>query len=402
MTIDYERAKERALNGSFEEGAALAADENLPAELQVFLAADNSESVRISLAQNKRLPAAAVRLLARDALLKVRETVARHVALLWPERMAHDPEPSQKLAREALMQLATDKAIAVRAALATAIADVAVAPPEVAEMLALDAAQEVAVPILRHYARLDDDFLIDALARRSESWARLAVAERQTVSARVGDAIIATGDMAATTGLLGNSGAILSAEAYETVTSGAVQSPEWQALLVRRPDLPQTSAVRLAEFIDEALFSTLVARSDFDMEMVREIVAVAHRRVDWIESGQVPAIIRVRDMYDQGRLNDDAMRDALAWRDTEFTYLALAVLARLVPEKVQEIIKGNNPKAVVALSWRAGLSARTSLALQKILNGIAPHQYVHPRGGSDYPLSETEMLWQLEFYGIKS
>lgn len=401
MSVDYETAKHIAARGTWEERAALAADENLPAELQVFLAADSSETVRIALAENKKLPAAAVRLLARDALLAVRMNVAKHVARLWPERTMREAEPVHRLAREALLQLATDKAIAVRTALATAIADVAVAPPEVAEALALDAAQEVAVPILRHYVKFDDDFLIDTLARRSESWARIAIAERQTISPVVSDAIIATGDDAAMQSLLGNKGAQLSDAGYDIVIDKAKDDPNWQKLLVDRPDVRPPSLFRLAEFIDEALYTTLAARGDFDPETMHEIIKVAHRRVDWVETGHVPAILRVREMYDQGTLNDDAVRDAVSWRDEEFVRLALAVLSRISPDMIDQILKSDNPKAVVAVSWRAGLAARTSLALQKTLNGIAPHRFVHPAGGSEYSLTEAEMLWQLEFYGIK-
>lgn len=401
MTFDYEEAKRLARHGSWQERAALAADETLPAELQVFLAADSSETVRVTLAQNVKLPAAAVRLLARDALLAVRQTVARHVARLWPERAQQDNASGLALAREALLQLATDKALAVRTALATAIADVLVAPPEVAEALALDAAQEVAEPILRHYARLDDNFLIDILARRSESWARLALAERQTISPQVTDAMVALQDEAIIPALLQNKGAQFSASSYETLTDRARSQPEWQKLLIDRPDLPQTSAVHLASFIDEGLYNALAARGDFDAETLREIVAVARRRVDWVETGHVPAILRVREMWAGGKLGDDAIRDALSWRDNDFVQLALSVLSRLTPQLVGDILKSNNPKAITAISWRAGLSARTALALQKAAAGIAPHQLVHPRGGTDYPLTEAEMLWQLEFYGAK-
>lgn len=400
--MNYEQAKQLARSGTWEERSKLAGDENLPAELQVFLAADSSEGVRVALADNKKLPSAAVRLLARDAILAVRETVARQVARLWPERTSREPETAHRLAREALMLLATDKAITVRTALATAIADIAVAPPELAEALALDAAQEVAEPILRQYAKFEDRFLIDALAKRSETWARIAIAERKAVSHAVGDALIALNDDSLLEVLLQNAGANLSDVAYELITHKAQSNPDWQKILVSRHDIRPPSLIRLAEYIDQSLYTTLAARGDFDPDTLKEIVAVARRRVDWAESGQLPAILRVREMLDEGKLNDDAIRDALAWRDEEFVQLALAVLARIPPDKIAEIMKSSNPKAVVAVSWKAGLSARTSLALQKAMGGLAPHQYLHPRGGTDYPLSDEEMIRQLEFYDINA
>ena len=406
MTIDYEAAKRIARQGSYEERAALAADPALPPELLVFLAADSSESVRHALAQNPRLPSAAVRLLARDAVEKVRATIAHHVAALWPERVgldeiaAFEPDGQSALAAEALLWLATDEALVVRSALATAIADVAVAPPEVAEMLALDAAEEVAVPILRHYSRFGDERLIDILSRRSESWARRAMAQRKTVSGSVSAALIGLGDPALTQTVLDNSGAAIDTNTYEGLVTQAETVPALQEKLAARADLPARAALRLADFVDAHVYNMLAGRGDFDAATLREVMAVARRRLDWLEGGKLPAIVRVRDLQDEGKLGDDAIRDALAWRDEEFVQLALAVKSRIYPDTVAQILKGGNAKGMVALCWRAGLSARTSLALQKGAGGIAPHQLVHPKGGTDYALTETEMLWQLEFYGV--
>lgn len=407
LTPDYETAKKIARSGSYEERTRLAADPALPPELLVFLAADTSESVRHALAQNPRLPSAAVRILAKDATEKVRSTVAHHVAALWPERVGHEamaafePESASALAAEALLWLATDEALAVRSALATAIADVAVAPPEVANMLALDAAEEVAVPILRHYAHFDDMRLIDILSHRSEAWARRAMAMRRTISGKVSASLLALGDPALTQTLLENEGASIDADAYDGLVAQAQSMAELQGVLSRRHDLPSAAALRLADFVDEQIYNALAARGDFDEATLREVVAVARRRLDWLEGGKLPAIIRVRDMQYEGKLGDDAIRDALAWRDEEFVKLALAVKSHLYPDAVETLLKSQNPKALVALCWRAGLSARTALALQKSIGGIAPHQLIHPKGGTDFSMTETEMVWHLEFYGIK-
>ena len=43
-------------------------------------------------------------------------------------------------------------------------------------------------------------------------------------------------------------------------------------------------------------------------------------------------------------------------------------------------------------------AVRLAVQLQLRMDGIAPNQVLHPRTGTDYPLSEDEMTWQLEFF----
>jgi hypothetical protein len=45
---------------------------------------------------------------------------------------------------------------------------------------------------------------------------------------------------------------------------------------------------------------------------------------------------------------------------------------------------------------------RFALRLQKELGHIQPKDLIYPRDGTDYPLTRDEMLWQLEFLGIKA
>ena len=409
--FDYDAGKWIAQKGSWQDRAALAADANAPPELLLFLAADSSQGVRQALAGNPKLPLAAVRLLSRDAAFAVREAVGRALAGSYPELGGKTPPADAALAREALALLTVDTALSVRAAVATAIADVAVAAPEIAEKLALDAAEEVALPILRHYRHFEDTALIALLARRSEVWARRAIAQRASVSAEIVDAILA-GEASAladgeTLALLGNAGAKISPAAFGKLAQRARQELALHGPLSRRADLPGTAANVLAEFVDDAIFTTLAARADFDAETRAEIVATARRRLDWIEreqQGKLPAILRVRELFDAGKLSgaaaDETIRDALAWRDEEFVPWALALMAKVPPATAAQMMADKNPKAIVALCWRAGLSARTALALQKNAN-IEPFRLLHPRGGTDYALPEADLRWQLEYYGVK-
>ena len=41
---------------------------------------------------------------------------------------------------------------------------------------------------------------------------------------------------------------------------------------------------------------------------------------------------------------------------------------------------------------------RFAVQLQLRMGGVAPNQILNPRAGTDYPLSESDMVWQLEFF----
>ncbi|MGE3770245.1 MAG: DUF2336 domain-containing protein [Bdellovibrionales bacterium] len=403
MTISYEDAKHIAKNGTYAERAKLAADTSAPPEILVFLAADSSPSVRAALASNPALPIPAVKLLASDAEMLVRLAIMQHVLNIWQQRPADPAHAAEHdLARQSLELLATDSTLAVREALASAIVDCGAAPPQVAEKLALDAAQSVAEPILRGYAQLDDDFLIDVLASRSESWARIAIATRQTISGDLADAVVRLDDIETTRKLLLNKGVRFTDATYDYMVDQATTHPDYQLPLAERHDLPQRIAVRMAEFVDEAVFNVLTVRGDFDAATAREIVQTARRRIDWMEANKVPTAVRVRELYDKNELTEDAILDAIAWRDEDFIVLSLAVRSRIPPETTRTMLKSQNAKAVMALSWKAGLSARAGLKLQKSPGDVPPHKLVHPRGGTEYPMEEAELLWQLEFYGVQS
>ncbi len=43
-------------------------------------------------------------------------------------------------------------------------------------------------------------------------------------------------------------------------------------------------------------------------------------------------------------------------------------------------------------------TVRLAVQLQLRMGGIAPNQVLHPRAGTEYPLGDDEMTWQLEFF----
>ena len=59
----------------------------------------------------------------------------------------------------------------------------------------------------------------------------------------------------------------------------------------------------------------------------------------------------------------------------------------------------SSSKGITALAWNAGLGMRTAVQLQLRLARVPPAKILQARTGVDYPLSEDEMNWQLDFFG---
>jgi len=100
-------------------------------------------------------------------------------------------------------------------------------------------------------------------------------------------------------------------------------------------------------------------------------------------------------------VDESIISDALAMRDRDCAAMAGAYLAKTSPEKVLKIFDMQAAKPIVSLAWHAGLSMRMALQLQKDAGQVPPREIIYPKGGTDYPLSDDAMNWQLEFLGLK-
>ncbi|WP_223677838.1 DUF2336 domain-containing protein [Azospirillum agricola] len=338
----------------------------------------------------------------------VRARLARTLCRLLPDLPPGGAETVGTVAVRALEQLARDHILRVREALATAIKDVACAPPALVATLARDVERSVAEPVLRCCAALTDADLLDIVAGAPAGWALAAIARRRHVGAPLSDAIAGAGDPAATGILLDNSGAVIAERTLESLVEAAARHPDWQATLARRPALPRRLAVRLADFVDLTVVEALRRRPDFDDATVAEIAAATRRRIDWAEvaaqsadGGESPERRAVR-LHRQGKLDETALGDALSWNETGFVRAALTLRTRVAPDVVDLILDAHDATAVTALVWRAGLSMRCAMQIQARVAGIPPRSMLNARQGSGFPLSAAAMERHLERYGIRS
>ena len=399
----YVEQRKALQSADLSERIALAKSSKTNKEMLYYLAEkDPSAEVRKAVAENNSAPVHVAPNLAQDQDEDVRLSLAKRLMQLLPD-VAEDKQ-SQLYAYtvQALGTLALDEVLKIRVALSSTLKDLAQTPPKIAGQLARDVEREVSEPILRFCAALSDDDLLDILKGHPASWVIEAVAQRSEVSAEVSDAVIDTRDVMGGRALIGNNNALISANTLQKIVEMARSMPEWHEPIAVRQSLPGSVAKTLAEYVDASVRDLLMNRSDLDSETMEEVATAFRRRVDFVdESTEETPFEKLERLEKVGDLNDEVISDALAMREKEFVILAIAKKTRSQIEEIEKIIETKAPKAIVAMSWAAGLSMRTAFQLQKELAQIAPKELIYPKGGTDYPLDEDELSWQLDFLGLE-
>lgn len=406
-TLTYEQAKELARSDDPEVRRRLAARADIVPEILYYLAEDPAPEVRREIAANRATPAQANLVLATDADIAVRSSVAEKIARLVPDLDAEELDRLRRVTHEALQLLARDQVARVRQLLAEALKDVAHAPPEVIRRLARDAELAVSGPVLEFSPVLTDEDLIEIIAAGPQAGALSAISRRAEVAAPVADAIAASDDASAIAMLLANPSAQIREETLDRLIDRAPEIEAWHGPLVRRPRLSPAAAGRLAAFVADNLVQTLTQRHDLDPDTAAAVSAAVHRR---LADGRAPAprparaeepaggaLGAARALHASGRLDDAAVADALALGERDFALAALAVRADLPLDVVHKVIVTQSPKGVVSLAWKAGLDPALAVPLQTKLARIPPGEVIAPHKDG-YPMGAEEMAWQIKFF----
>ena len=398
----YEEQRDALASANVRERMSLASDSKTNREILYYLAEkDPSAKVRKAVAQNTSMPVQVSTVLAADDDSDVRLALAARLVDLLPDVSEGKQSQLYAFVVQSLGTLALDEVLKIRVALSSTLKDHAHTPPKIAGQLARDVEQQVSEPILRFCSALSNADLLDILKSHPASWVIEAIASREEVSEEVSEAVIETRDKYGGATLIGNESATITESLLHKIVEIARGLPEWQKPIAVRKSLPKSIAKDLAEFVDASVRELLMTRGDFDENETEEIAAVFRRRVDLADEIELenPAK-RLKRLIKEDALTADIISDALAMRHRDFVAGAIAHMAKTTPKKVIEIFDMKSPKPVIALCWKAGLPMRLALQIQKDAAFVPPLEIIYPKGGTDYPMSEEDLNWQLEFLGL--
>ncbi|HEX4533856.1 MAG TPA: DUF2336 domain-containing protein [Rhizomicrobium sp.] len=385
--------------------ASLAASPDSAPEVLYYLATEGDARTRVAVAGNLATPAQANKILASDADEDVRIELARKIARLMPTLSPSENGRLCEMTIETLEQLAQDQLPRVRTILAEEIKHLSCVPKHVVDALARDLEETVAAPIVEYSPLLSDADLVEIVACAQASHVICAVARRQPLGEDVSNAIVTSLDVPAVAALLTNPKAAVRQETLDSIAEHARTVQAWHAPLVMRVDLSQRAIRRIATFVGTALLSRLAKQHALDDTTRRKLSRELRHRVETEKA--VPeddpaarAMQEVETALKAGRLNDAFIESAADNNQRETVIAALALLAEMPAAIARRMINSHSSKAVTALAWRAGLSMRVAFKIQTGLLHLPVSEVLPARAGIYYPLSDEEMRWHLDYFGV--
>jgi uncharacterized protein (DUF2336 family) len=362
-------------------------------EILYYLAADAAPEVRREIARNDATPRQADLLLARDPSEAVRLDLAQKIARLAPGLSAEEREQVREATVQVIETLARDQQARIRQTIAESLKELTDAPIHVVRELARDAVPAVSAPVLQFSPLLTDEDLLDIIASGPAQGALAAIARRARVGASVSDALVERtlddkAEAPVVTALLDNPSAQIREETLDLILDAAPHREAWHRPLVRRPHLPFAAIRRLAGFVASSLLDQLQSRTDLDPATAKAVAETVRRRLEAEGGDAGPAKAAADRPLDQ----------AIPAGDRRAAVRGLAKAAALSEIHVEKILDSHSAKGVMALAWKAGLPVRLAVQLQQRIGAIPPRQVLNPRAGTEYPMSEDEMSWQIEFF----
>ncbi len=367
----------RMREASIAERTAIAADGATPPELLTWLAGDGAPAVRAAVAANRATPPQAGLLLAEDPDTAVREALARRIGRLAPAAQPESPDRLARMTDAILARLVEDAAVAVRAALADAVAGLPDAPRALILKLAADHALDVAGPVLRLSPLLTESDLLALVAEPPAPITRRCIAGRPALQESVAEAVADSADSPAIAALLGNASAAIREATLDRLIEGAAEQPAWQAALLRRPRLPAHAARTLGTVVAAHLLEVLAARAD----LPEGLADTLRTRIEARLADAAPS--------------EAAAREAAQSGDRAALVGLLAAGTGLGETRLEAALALRSPRVVAALCWRAGWSAELGEEVQLAL-GVARARLVRANVEGSWTLSIAEMQWQIE------
>jgi uncharacterized protein (DUF2336 family) len=375
-------------------------------EILWALARDPSVTVRASLALNPALPEQVSAILATDTDARVRTILNRKLATLTPSLSGEARDRMQQDAVANLTAMVADAALRVRISLADSVKHLPDGPRDIVLRLAHDPAVMVCEPVIRFSPMLTQDDLITLIATGPPPLTIKAVASRPKINSSVSDAVVGTGDSVAICALLANPTAQIRETTLDSLAAQSEEQTDWQAPLVRRPHLPARAQRLLSEIVTGHLLETLAARPDLDPRVAQSVRSAlqpgrpAQSSVPMAQAGAQMALARAQQLQQAGQLDDNAIVEALRRNASKEAAAMLAVKADVPLAVIERACALRSAKGIVALAWKAELTAQTAVVLQVALAHLQPDLILRAGEDKTFPLSADEMRWQLAFLDV--
>ena len=283
------------------------------------------------------------------------KTVAKIAADFESEHM---DDRARSIAEDIFRFLLCDVEVRVRAALSESLKDSQIIPHDIALSLAKDVI-EVAEPVLKSSQILTDDDLIEIVQSQSSA-SRVAIAQRESVTPGVCDALVDSEDEDAVATMVGNDGAEVSEAAFERVLDVFPESDRVKENAVQRTKLPVKLAERLVTMVSDELQTHLVRHHELSPHIAADVILQSREKATLAllttdsEATDVEGL--VEQLHAAGRLTPSIILRAICTGDQLFFEAAIARLADISATNVHILIFDTGSLGLRELYRKTGLA----------------------------------------------
>jgi uncharacterized protein (DUF2336 family) len=314
-----------------------------------------------------------------------------------------------------------------RAKLASRLASVAHAPPNVIKALAFDDDISVAEPVLTRSERLDEADLI-ATANSKSQQHLFAISQRSTLSEAVTEVLVNRGDQTVVHSVARNSGARFSNAGFRMLVQRAAGDDTLATTVGMRRDIPRHYLLKLIEKASTMVRERLSADNPYNGQavdgIVTEVAGNIRSEARNASADYAAAKTEVDALHRSGRLNEDSAYGFARERRFEHTAVALSLLCVVPIEVVERALLDDGSEIVLILAKVAGFSwttAKAILLLRAADRGMSAqdleqahgvftrlqietarrvlHFYHARRKGSDQPAAMADMTERAKSFG---
>ncbi len=398
---DYEAAKEIATHGTLEERKELASDNELEPEFLYFFANDDSVDVRNAVANNGSTPLQADFILAKDPDQIIREAIAGKISSALPGLETVTNTQVVDVVFEALDLLAQDALPHIRGIVAESIKEMENVPKSLVSMLANDASDSVAVPVLEYSPLLTTEDLLDLIVVNKQDDRLCAISSRSALAADTSAAIVASGSNVAIIALLENTTAEIDDPSMNTIADRAENDESLHEPLALRPNLSERILDRVADMVSDTLILRIVERGNLGADQAQALRARVGERISDVYSSEgVTTVasekVRALEAYHAGQLNGSTIMEAIGENRIDFVRYSLSLLAKVPASQVLKAFVAPSGELLVAIAWKCRLSMKVATTLQQKVAKLTPDKIVGANEHNDYPMSVSEMERLLE------
>jgi len=262
-----------------------------------------------------------------------------------------------------------------KALLATRLAPISKAPPQLIRTLAFDDVIEVAAPVLTQSDRLCDDTLIENARNKSQGHL-LAISKRKVLSGAVIDVLVERGNEEVVESAVNNPGAEFSEHGFTTLVSRATGNDNLATCLGMRRSIPRHHYLKLIAKASDSVRARLAAanpQSEDDItSAVKEIALRASNERGALSPETAAAHELVRLLHADGRLDEEQIATFAEAGKFDETNAAIAMMANVPVSTVENMMIESRSEGMMILAKVTGLSWPTLkliLSMRDTLSG---------------------------------